>query len=67
MSYALIKKAVVLATMLCWVAFWSGIGMAAEQNAKMVQLLFVQSAKEVSFDNGQLTLKGISPATGVLF
>jgi len=63
MSYTFIKKAAVIVTVLCGVALCSGIGMAAKQKAKTVQLLFVQNAKEVSFDNGKMTLKGISPAT----
>ena len=38
-------------------------GQAAEENGKTVQMLFVQSAKGVTFDKGKMTLKGVSPAT----
>jgi hypothetical protein len=35
----------------------------AQQNEQIVQMLFVQSAKDVTFDSGKMTLKGVSPAT----
>ena len=35
----------------------------AQQKEQMVQMLFVQSAKDVTFDGGKMTLKGISPVT----
>ena len=38
-------------------------GQAAEEKANTVQLLFVQNAKEVTFDSGKMTLKGVSPVT----
>jgi hypothetical protein len=44
----------------------SGIARAAEEPAKMADFLFVQNAKSVTYENGKLTLKGVSPAT-VLF
>ena len=35
----------------------------AQQKEQMVQMLFVQSAKDVTFEGGKMTLKGVSPAT----
>ena len=35
----------------------------AQQKEQMVQMLFVQSAKDVTFDGGKMTLKGVSPVT----
>jgi hypothetical protein len=34
-----------------------------EEAAKEADFLFVQNAKSVTYDNGKLTLKGVSPAT----
>ncbi len=50
------------------VAFWlCGATVQAAPSAKegnsMVQLMFVQNAKEVEFNNNKMTLKGISPST----
>ena len=35
----------------------------AQQKEQMVQMLFVQSSKDVTFDGGKMTLKGVSPVT----
>ncbi len=35
----------------------------AQQQEHMVQMLFVQSAKDVTFEDGKMTLKGINPVT----
>jgi hypothetical protein len=35
----------------------------AQQQEQMVQMLFVQSAKDVTFEGGKMTLKGINPVT----
>ena len=35
----------------------------AQQQEQTVQMLFVQTAKDVTFENGKMTLKGINPIT----
>ncbi len=41
----------------------SGIARAAEEPAKKVDYLFVQNSAGFTYENGKLTLKGVSPAT----
>jgi len=46
-----------------WTAVFSGAGLAAENKPLIVPVLFVQSAEAVTFDEGTLTLMGVSPMT----
>ena len=56
-------RAVLMVVLVVCAALFANAGLAAEQKAQTVQLLFVQNARGVIFDKGTVTLKGISPAT----
>jgi hypothetical protein len=58
-----LKTGVLVVAMAAWIAVLAGGAVAAEQKPTMVQLLFVQNAKAVVFDEGTVTLKGVSPMT----
>src|SRR3954468_17434227 len=41
----------------------SAAGAGSNMSTRKVEFLFVQTAKDVSFDNGSMTLHGVSPLT----
>jgi hypothetical protein len=63
MKRYLLRTAVLLALMVAGTAVLPGAAQAAEPKPIMVQVLFVQNARAVVFDQGTLTLKGVSPMT----
>jgi len=56
-------KAFLASALIALMVVLPGSAPAAEQMPMMIQALFVQNAKAVVFDQGALTLKGVSPMT----
>lgn len=59
----LLRTVALVATPFLWIAVLFSPSVAAEQKPLIVQVLFVQNAKAVVFDQGTVTLKGVSPMT----
>ena len=63
MKRAILSTVVLLVFLVAGAVVLSGPALAAEPKPIVVQALFVQNARAVVFDQGTLTLKGVSPMT----